>query len=92
MNNLLLTIAASTALFFSYAQSGNKQEVLPGNETIEATHFSITKPLRDIEPYVEELLEDGKIYTVNNKLRRYKHINPNALPKGNDPLWQKSKA
>jgi hypothetical protein len=52
----------------------------------QAISFEITKPLSDFSPDPDELVE-GKVYIVNNKLRRYRHDNPNALPKGDDPVW-----
>jgi hypothetical protein len=56
----------------------------------KAISVELTKPLRELTPDQEEIV-DGKIYIVNNKLRRYRHDNPDALPKGDDPVWQKQR-
>lgn len=52
----------------------------------KALSFRKTEALRDLAPVKPEIKEKKK--SINNKLRRYKHVNPNALPLGNDPLWQ----
>ena len=60
--------------------------------TAKASKFWITPELRTIEPF-EEIVHNGeKKKIIPNNLRRYKHINPNALPLGNDPVWQKTKS
>lgn len=48
--------------------------------------FRKTEALRDMAPVTPVIKEKKK--SINNKLRRYKHVNPNALPVGNDPVWQ----
>jgi hypothetical protein len=82
--------------FLASALCGHSQNPIQNEEKIgpvsveKAISFELTKPLRDFEPEIEQLI-DGKTYTVNNKLRRYRHDNPNALPIGDDPIWQKQK-
>ena len=57
--------------------------------TAKASRFWITPELRTIESF-KEIVHDGeKKKIIPNNLRRYKHVNPNALPLGNDPIWQK---
>ncbi len=59
--------------------------------TSKANKFWITPELRTIKPYEEFQHENDRKKIISNDLRRYKHVNPNALPKGNDPLWQQQK-
>ncbi|MFK8038711.1 MAG: GEVED domain-containing protein [Crocinitomicaceae bacterium] len=48
----------------------------------------VTQPLREI-PIIEDLFpNENKPHTYTNKMRRHKFTNENALPKGNDPVWQ----
>lgn len=51
-----------------------------------ASNFSISPPLKDI---LEPVYPTVKPKVVKNKMRRHKHVNENALPHGNDPIWQK---
>ena len=56
-------------------------------ETIvqQAESFSITPALSDLPCTHNE----PKQYEGTNKRRRHKFVNPNALPQGEDPIWQK---
>ena len=72
----------------SYSQTSEEQT----NLIFEATpdHFEITPKLSDIDPYIDPPVGDKDVYTVPNKMRRNKFVNEeNALPKGDDPVWQK---
>lgn len=51
-----------------------------------ASNFSISPPLKDI---LEPVYPTVKPKVVKNKMRRHKHVNKDALPYGNDVIWQK---
>jgi hypothetical protein len=91
MKKKLLFLGFLASALFGHSQTSIQKEEKIGPVSFEkAISFELTKPLRDLEPEIEQLI-DGKTYTVNNKLRRYRHDNPNALPVGDDPIWQKQK-
>jgi hypothetical protein len=90
MKKQILALGFCSMAFFGIAQTTVEDD---GKATVvaECINFRETKALRDIAPILPET-EDNKDYTVPNKLRRYKHVNPNALPQGNDPVWQMNKS
>jgi len=97
MKNFIRIAALSCTLSVAgYAQNQNTAPQQQETEKfapmfhIKSSNFRKTKPLREITPIPPEKIE--KDYEGPNKLRRYKHVNPNALPLGNDPVWQMDKA
>lgn len=73
------------------AQDKQQEENHPFTYFATATSFGTTDELRNLPPIPNEW-EDGKVPTIPNNLRRNKYINEtNALPKGNDPVWQHKK-
>lgn len=54
----------------------------------KALSFSKSIELRDIEPVLFQWKEN-KPHEVFNSRRRNKYVNEDALPKGDDPAWQK---
>jgi hypothetical protein len=93
MKKIVLFVGLSTLVFSAKAQQPTPSTTAEKEFAVsveKAYSVKITKAVRDLTPDVEELT-DGKIYIVNNKLRRYRHDNPDALPKGDDPVWQRQR-
>ena len=88
---LTLIIVFSSSLIFSQNEKENSSVLSKATFSKKASKFWITPELRTIEPYVEIVHEGDRAKIIGNNLRRYKHVNPDALPKGNDPVWQQQK-
>lgn len=74
------------------AQDKQQEEKHPPTYVAKATNFRVTGEVRDLPSEPTEW-EDGKVPSIPNNLRRNKYVNEaNALPKGNDPVWQQQKA
>ena len=93
MYNKILTLffIFSSSLIFSQIEKENSTVLSKATFSQKASKFWITPELRTIKPYIEIVHEGDRAKIVGNNLRRYKHVNPNALPKGNDPVWQQQK-
>lgn len=89
--NLLIVSAVLLGSSSFFAQTKQKDEKHAATYVAKAIDFEVTDELRDL-PAVPNVWEDGKIPTVQNNLRRNKYVNDNALPKGNDPVWQQQKS
>ena len=87
--NLTLLLLFSSC--FIFAQNKNETILSKSTFTQKASKFWITPELRTIKPFEEIVHEGDRAKIIGNNLRRYKHVNPNALPKGNDPVWQQQK-
>jgi hypothetical protein len=81
--------AISLLSFTSFSQETEQIESF--NWAIQPDTFFITQPLRDL-PIITDLFPDEvKEHAYNNNFRRHKFVNENALPEGNDPIWQDTK-
>lgn len=58
------------------------------NWAIEADCVYVTPALRDIAIITDLFPNEDKEHVYSNKMRRHKFTNENALPQGNDPIWQ----
>jgi len=58
------------------------------NWAIEADTMYVTPPLRDIPINLDLFPDEVKEHVYSNKMRRHKFVNEDALPEGNDPMWQ----
>jgi hypothetical protein len=88
----ILIIAA-----FFLCISGIRAQVIPAHPTTitKGTYWGLSRPLRDIPPMTQaefRLLEKkGRKNELNEGLgRRYYPFAATALPKGDDPAWQRS--
>ncbi len=95
MKSLLFTLLLTSFTFIVNSQDQHQTFTENPNSkavyTSKADKFWVTPELRTIKPYEEIHLEGDREKIIGNDLRRFKHVNPNALPKGNDPLWQQQK-
>ncbi len=81
-NVLLFGLLFQTVLLYS------QQETPTFNWAIEADSVYVTPPLKDI-PIIHDLFPgEIKEHRYSNNMRRHKFTNENALPEGNDPVWQ----
>lgn len=83
MKNFYKLLVACLVAGQLMAQDTSKSEKV---YSAKALSFRKTEALRDMAPVTPEIRAKKK--RINNKLRRYKHVNPDALPLGNDPVWQ----
>ena len=95
MKSFSLTFLFTLIIFFITSQNPIQTTTigtdLKAVYTSKADKFWVTPELRTIKPFEEIHLEGDRKKIIGNDLRRYKHVNPNALPKGDDPLWQQQK-
>ena len=84
-NILLIGVLASTLMAV-----GQEKETFGSTFQTVASSFSITERLSDLPEEEEQFPDPSKI--MHNNLERTEHTNPEALPKGNDPVWQQTKA
>lgn len=87
MKRILLSFVVLATLNSSAQQA---EEKITPTVVAECHTFRETPKLSALVPVLEE--PEDKVYIVNNKFRRYKHVRPANLPGGKDPVLQKQGA
>ncbi|CAG5085966.1 GEVED domain-containing protein [Parvicella tangerina] len=90
MRRILLSAFVAVAAMNLFAQQST--EKFGPTVVVQCENFKETPVLGDLEPTTSEFDESEFVYTVPNKLRRYRHVKPANLPGGVDPVLQKQGA
>ncbi len=87
MKYFTLFLFAIIANSISIAQNNDETTF---NWAIYADTFYVTPPIKSLKPIAPTYNTKSGEFESKNNFRRQKYTNLNALPNGNDPIWQKT--